>query len=132
MIDIDHFKLLNDSFGHHAGDTALREVARVLADSVRDGDTICRYGGEEFVAVVAQVNSQSLLDCAERIRTAIGAGAFRIQDDVVFEGTISIGCALDTDSFTSPDELLRAADAALYSSKNLGRNRTTIWSRPCA
>jgi diguanylate cyclase (GGDEF)-like protein len=129
MIDIDHFKLLNDSLGHQVGDVALREVARIMADTVRDGDTICRYGGEEFVAVVAQVTSQSLLDCAERIRTAIGAGEFRTQDDALFDVTISIGCALDSNLFSSPDELLRAADAALYSSKNLGRNRTTIWSQ---
>jgi diguanylate cyclase (GGDEF)-like protein len=129
MIDIDHFKLLNDSFGHHAGDLALREVARIMIDSVRDGDTICRYGGEEFVAVVAQVNSQSILDCAERIRNTIGARALRIQDDLVCDVTISIGCALDSDSFSSPDELLQAADAALYCSKNLGRNRSTVWSQ---
>jgi diguanylate cyclase (GGDEF)-like protein len=127
MIDIDNFKSLNDSFGHHVGDVALREVARILAESVRDGDTICRYGGEEFVAVVAQITSQSLLDCAERIRTAIGAGAFRAESEVVFSVTISIGCALDSNSFSSPDELLQAADAALYSSKKLGRNRTTVW-----
>jgi len=134
MIDIDHFKSLNDSFGHHVGDVALREVARIMVESVRDGDTICRYGGEEFVAVVAQITSQSLLDCAERIRTAIGAGAFRAESDVVFSVTVSIGCAnsaLDSNSFSSADELLQAADAALYSSKNLGRNRTTVW-RPAA
>jgi diguanylate cyclase (GGDEF)-like protein len=131
MIDIDNFKSLNDSFGHHVGDVGLREVARIMAESVRDGDTICRYGGEEFVAVVAQITSQSLQDCAERIRAAIGAGVFRAETDVVLSVTISIGCVLHANSFSSPDELLQAADAALYSSKNLGRNRTTVW-RPAA
>jgi diguanylate cyclase (GGDEF)-like protein len=128
MIDIDHFKLLNDSLGHQSGDTALREVAPIMAESARDGDTICRYSGEEFVAVVAQVTNQSLLACAERIRTAVCAATVPVENDAVFKVTISIGGALDCNSFSSPAEMLHAADSALYCSKDQGRNRTTIWN----
>jgi diguanylate cyclase (GGDEF)-like protein len=115
LVDIDHFKRLNDEHGHQCGDAVLREVAQVLAACVRAGDTAARYGGEEFGLVLPECSSAEATEVAERICSAVRAA--RTQVPV----TISIGVA-DAPAGTSAAALVAAADAALYSAKRDGRN----------
>ena len=100
LFDLDHFKKLNDSYGHPAGDAALRETARVLQDHLRRGDLAARYGGEEFVAILPDTDEHAALQVAERIRKAIE------NDDLMFEGTrikrtSSIGVAMSSGEVTT-------------------------------
>lgn len=120
MIDIDHFKRLNDDHGHVTGDAALRAVAERLAQTARGADVVARYGGEEFAVVLPGVEPQEALVAAERLRHAIAA----IQDPAPL--TASIGVATYPLHADDPTALLEAADRALYQSKRSGRNRTTI------
>jgi diguanylate cyclase (GGDEF)-like protein len=122
MIDIDHFKALNDSQGHPAGDVVLQDVARTLIAKVGDGDAVCRYGGEEFAVVVGHRTQRELVECADEIRRAIASLEFSFAGTSV-RVTVSIGCALYDDTFSSPEELLREADRALYTAKRSGKNR---------
>jgi diguanylate cyclase (GGDEF)-like protein len=128
MIDIDHFKQINDREGHPFGDLCLERVAQILQRSVRAGvDTVARYGGEEFVAILPDANEREATNVAERIREAIESAAFQGYGTVI---TISIGVAVmggpDGGLFT-PEELIAAADHALYDAKNSGRNRVVCF-----
>jgi two-component system cell cycle response regulator len=124
MADLDHFKCINDAYGHLAGDAVLREVTRRMRASIRRYDEIGRYGGEEFLIVTPGCDARSALRQAERLRTRIAAKAMDI-----FKGTIpvtiSLGVAV-TRRAKEADSLLRAADAALYGAKNRGRNRVEV------
>ncbi|WP_375499446.1 diguanylate cyclase [uncultured Jatrophihabitans sp.] len=131
IADIDHFKLVNDRHGHLVGDSVLRGVGKVLTVGVREYDTVGRFGGEEFVAILPNADQREALVVAERLRTRIAA--LRIADldahvDADSEEglTVSIGIACyRVDGFVMPD-LLFAADAALYQAKAGGRNRVVI------
>lgn len=122
MLDIDHFKLVNDQSGHPAGDRVLQEFARRLKAIVRAGNVVGRWGGEEFLVIAPQTNAEEAKMIGERIRSAIA-------DDPVDVGqhtipiTVSIGCAV---GLQPGAELVARADAALYRSKASGRNRVTI------
>jgi diguanylate cyclase (GGDEF)-like protein len=128
MIDIDHFKHLNDTAGHGAGDEALRQVSALLRGTVRKVDTVARYGGEEFAVLLPQVAQAEALEVAEKLRCAVEEAAFEHgQTQPAGRVTISVGVAsLPADA---PDraKLLDCADAALYASKRGGRNRTTAY-----
>ncbi len=120
LIDIDHFKDINDTFGHVAGDEVLREVAGALARSVRDVDLVSRYGGEEFAIVLPNCASAGALVVIERVRAAVaGLGG-------VAKVTVSAGIATAAGEGTDGDSLIAAADEALYESKRAGRDRATI------
>jgi len=119
LLDLDHFKRINDTLGHQAGDTVLRQVAAVLDDSCRPFDTPARYGGEEFAVVLPNTGEGEGRAAAERLRTAIAAAAM---DPSV---TVSIGLASFPADGRDGDTLVRAADEALYASKRSGRNRVT-------
>ncbi len=122
MVDLDHFKSLNDRRGHPFGDRVLRRVAGLLAEAVRETDVCGRYGGEEFVVLLPRTALNGALTVAERVRGSVEAAAF--------EGerlTLSVGVAGFPGSAVNPDLLLRAADEALYASKREGRNRTQIY-----
>ena len=124
ILDVDHFKKFNDTWGHEAGDRVLQHVAELVRTSVREVDLPARLGGEEFVVLLPETPLMPALEVAERVRKAIAAKA------VVWHGrplsvTASLGVATCPDSVESPHELLAAADAALYRSKGSGRNRTT-------
>ncbi|MFQ3619322.1 MAG: GGDEF domain-containing protein [Spirochaetales bacterium] len=127
LIDIDHFKQFNDTYGHLAGDVVLMEIGRTLKTLVRQEDILSRFGGEEFTLLIPDCKVQTLLEVAERLRTTVE----RIP--ILFEGkelhiTISVGCVYLPPGLTmNPRTLLAQADAAMYQSKQTGRNRTSIY-----
>jgi diguanylate cyclase (GGDEF)-like protein len=123
MIDIDHFKLINDAHGREAGDRVLIEIAHRLAGLARGEDTVARVGGEEFAWILPESDARGGYWVAERARSAIAETPFREVGHI----TISAGvCEIDEAAY--PDELFRRADAALSSAKAQGRNTTVRWS----
>ena len=134
LIDIDHFKAVNDSFGHLAGDRALRTIARALSIPLREYDLVGRFGGEEFALLLPQTKALDACRIAERIRTHIGTMPITVSDDADAEPvrlSISIGVAAldarwDSSSGAQLTELLAAADGALYQAKRKGRNRVCV------
>jgi len=119
LLDIDHFKRLNDSHGHVVGDAVLRQVATALKECGREYDTIARYGGEEFAAVLPGCSQGLALQVAERLRAAIEEASTEVTV------TASAGVATYPYDGIDADSLLSAADQALYASKRSGRNRVT-------
>ncbi len=123
MVDIDNFKQINDAHGHQAGDTVLRDVARILRDTLRTVDSLGRYGGEEFAAILPHTDYDEALQTGERIRHAVADHPFRIGPREL-RVTVSVGVATyPSDKVDSPGTLLREADQALYRAKQAGRNR---------
>jgi diguanylate cyclase (GGDEF)-like protein len=120
MIDIDHFKRLNDEFGHLLGDEVLRQVSGVFGQQLRKVDVVCRYGGEEFAILVPQTSGGNAVEVAEKLRRMVEAYRF---PGVPVKVTISAGVAEFPTHGRTRDELVAAADAALYGSKEAGRNR---------
>jgi diguanylate cyclase (GGDEF)-like protein len=121
MLDIDHFKAVNDTYGHAAGDTALMQVARVLSEAVRGSDVVCRYGGEEFLILAPETPLEGALALGEKIRHAAGARLFG-DGERAFTLTLSAGAAELRDTESGPD-LIARADQALYDAKEAGRDR---------
>jgi diguanylate cyclase (GGDEF)-like protein len=122
MLDIDHFKQVNDELGHPAGDMVLREVARVLRDTLRTVDSVGRYGGEEFVAILPHTRYDEARQTAERVRHAIEQNAFRVGERAL-RITVSLGVATyPSETVDSPNALIHEADKALYRAKQAGRN----------
>ncbi len=126
MIDIDHFKEVNDRWGHAAGDQVLRQVADTLRGRTRVFDSLARYGGEEFVVVMAGATTAEAAKAAERLRAAIQAMDFVPEPNTPHRLTVSIGLTRSPDSAVTSDMLLNAADRALYRAKRTGRNRVEI------
>jgi len=125
MLDIDHFKAINDTYGHLTGDAVLREVTQRISKAVRSYDSIGRYGGEEFVIVLPGCSREQVDLGAERVRAAVDAGPVRVNESQIAV-TVSIGAAVTTHGAISDEEILAAADAALYRAKEIGRNRTVV------
>lgn len=126
MIDIDHFKNINDTFGHNMGDSILKSFAKQLLEQTRIEDIIYRYGGEEFLVLLPNVTSQNARDIAERWRTSFQeAHAFHEGEKI--DVTLSCGIAEFPLSGKSSEELIAAADKSLYQAKAMGRNRVVIW-----
>jgi two-component system cell cycle response regulator len=131
MLDIDHFKAVNDSYGHLAGDQVLRVVARTLASCIRPMDTLARYGGEEFAVVLPSCQPAFGEAVAERIRRAIAATPIRISATVDLRVTVSIGGAFALQWIRSTTELwIDRADQQLYLAKVSGRNRVCLEDQP--
>jgi two-component system, cell cycle response regulator len=122
MADVDHFKSLNDRFGHPGGDDILRTVSQVLAETIRTEDVLCRYGGEEFAILAPNTNEQQAADLANRCRLALANHPFICRGQTV-QVTASFGVAQLT---TTPPDLVELADEALYRAKSEGRNRVAI------
>jgi diguanylate cyclase (GGDEF)-like protein len=122
MLDVDYFKKFNDTFGHEAGDSVLREVAETLRQSVRNEDIICRYGGEEFVAILPEISLEGALERAEFLRRMVSEIRTRFRGTGLREITISIGVAMYPQNSETTEQILRAADRALYEAKSRGRN----------
>ena len=128
MFDIDHFKPVNDTYGHQAGDEVIRVVAKILLDSIRATDTAGRYGGEEFGVILPATTAADGHAVTERIRTRIEKTPVTHQDQtIVF--TVSLGIADFHAEMTNHVEWLSRADQALYQAKESGRNRTVIWNQ---
>lgn len=125
MLDLDHFKKINDSHGHLAGDAVIKEAARRLTQAVRSYDSVGRYGGEEFLAVLPGCDRGQTQSTAERIRAEIaGSPVSAAGTEISF--TVSIGAMVAEAGSESPTEILAAADSALYQAKNSGRDRTVL------
>ncbi len=124
MIDIDHFKKVNDAHGHGAGDEVLRETARLIAANVRSFDTVARLGGEEFAVVMPDTDAENALAVAKRLLGAVAEEPLRVAaaPDAILRVTVSLGLAVATRPVAAA-ELLERADAALYAAKRGGRNR---------
>jgi two-component system cell cycle response regulator len=125
MADIDHFKRINDTYGHQAGDAVLREIAERMQKTVRVYDSVGRYGGEEFLIVSPGCGSKEAQEQAERLRSIVAAGPAFFRDQAL-SATMSLGVAVAAHDGQVPAELLRLADEALYAAKNEGRDRVAV------
>jgi diguanylate cyclase (GGDEF)-like protein len=121
LADLDHFKVVNDTHGHAAGDELLREAARRIRSAMRDYDLIGRYGGEEFLLLLPGCDATAARDVAERVRAGIAANPAPV-GDVELVVSASLGVAWTTTGDVGPSLLIQAADEALYRAKSLGRN----------
>jgi diguanylate cyclase (GGDEF)-like protein len=126
IVDVDHFKKINDTYGHQMGDVVLKDIARILKENSRETDIVARYGGEEFVILYTctdKIGSQIHL---ERLRTTIENFSF---PDIPQNVTVSIGVS-DATGKIAAEDVVRDADSALYSAKRGGRNRSVVYSSP--
>ncbi len=131
VIDVDHFKKFNDTYGHQIGDDVLRAVAGAMKGVTRGGELFARYGGEEFVVILPEVTPKAMMAVAERIRTRIEATKLDTEDGRTLSVTISVGgaCTKSIKSFEDGTELLKIADSCLYEAKETGRNRWRLFVR---
>jgi diguanylate cyclase (GGDEF)-like protein len=131
VLDIDHFKKVNDTFGHQAGDVALQIVSSILQKHVRSSDICARFGGEEFTILASSTTAEAAMFLAEKIRREVETTSITC-DSVTFKITVSIGVAeLSQESHACSTALkdgIRAADCAMYTAKKSGRNRSVQWS----
>ncbi len=126
LTDIDHFKKVNDTYGHPVGDIVLKGVAGIISRTVRDIDIPARYGGEEFAILVVKTDTKGAKKIAERVRKNIKAHDFKVEGHLL-KVTVSIGIASYPADVTSGDELVEKADQALYAAKKGGRDRTALY-----
>jgi diguanylate cyclase (GGDEF)-like protein len=130
FVDIDHFKNVNDTYGHAAGDIVLRAVAQTLRANLRASDQVGRYGGEEFMLLLTETDVEEGATLTEKLRNLVARQRVRIADGQELSVTISIGIAGGSGGVLRTDTLVRDADAAMYSAKSLGRNQTYIFAEP--
>ena len=123
MCDIDYFKQVNDVHGHHAGDLVLKETAAMIAKSIRQADVVIRFGGEEFLAILLDINGGESLEVAEKIRRNIEGARFKLSDGIL-QKTISLGISEFPDDSGTLWQCIKFADVALYRAKNQGRNQS--------
>jgi diguanylate cyclase (GGDEF)-like protein len=123
MLDLDHFKEVNDTWGHARGDTVLRELARRLGDCVREVDTVARYGGEEFALVLPETDLEGAEMVAQRVVESVGSEPFTAPDAPLVAVTVSVGVAAFPLHGHNAGDVMRAADRALYAAKSSGRNQ---------
>jgi len=124
MLDLDHFKRVNDTYGHSVGDEVLRAASQAIASEVRPFDRVFRIGGEEFAAILGGIDSVGARTAAERVRASVAAHAVAVEGAAI-PTTVSVGVAMG-EATSDPSTLLRAADAALYRAKTEGRNRIVV------
>lgn len=124
MIDIDNFRIFNDTYGHDTGDEVLKLVAMTMKNAIRRNDMVGRWGGEEFLAILVGVSSDDLIIIIEKVRTLVERSALPYNDDLL-RVTVSIGITMVQEDDTT-ESIQKRADKALYMSKNGGRNQTTM------
>lgn len=122
LLDVDYFKVFNDSYGHLCGDAVLRDMAAVLKNSLREIDMIFRYGGEEFAVILQCSNELEVQSAAKRISNNIKKHPFEFNNESSLHVTVSIGYAIGTETIKTTEELFKIADDALYNAKDSGRN----------
>ena len=131
MIDLDHFKSVNDTYGHPTGDALLRMVADTITQTFRENDICARYGGEEFICLLPHTGREGCESCSERLRESIEKLVCPLEDGITLSATCSIGVAMyskDLEKDTTHSEwLIKRADMALYSAKDNGRNRVVFY-----
>ncbi len=127
LVDLDHFKRVNDTHGHAAGDVVLREVAEILRLNVRTTDIVGRYGGEEFMIVLPETDADAAAASAEKLRRLVGSRQVRLEDGHILTITLSAGVAGGLGQHLDLDALIRDSDAALYSAKALGRDQVYVF-----
>jgi len=127
MIDADNLKEVNDKFGHKAGDKLIMTMANAIEDCLRTSDVICRYGGDEFVAMLPQMPASRTLETGERLRVAVENSTFDVDGNAI-SSTVSIGVATYPDEVGNVFDLLEKADEALYECKRSGRNTVVSYS----
>lgn len=128
LLDLDHFKLINDDHGHVVGDQVLRQVGTLLSEEIRTSDAVGRYGGEEFIIVTPEVGAEEAAELAERIRSSLSQIEFEgTEEDEIFKVTCSAGVASYHESL-SPKTLISRADQAMYYAKEQGRNQVRLFS----
>ena len=127
LLDIDHFKKVNDTYGHIAGDVVLKKLATVLTQQTRDIVSVARFGGEEFVIVLPETNGDGAKFVAERVRKAVSGMAFELPDGREIGVTVSLGVACFSSGVGKLEIMLDQADQALYQAKNTGRNRVFLY-----
>jgi diguanylate cyclase (GGDEF)-like protein len=132
MLDVDDFKHVNDRYGHQQGDRVLRAVADAVRDTVRDVDFVARYGGEELAVALPEMDAEGAADVGERIRRAIAAAVVPERDGTRLSVTASVGVAVLDPASPSRQDLIAAADAALYRAKRAGKNRVAVARLPQA
>jgi diguanylate cyclase (GGDEF)-like protein len=125
MLDLDHFKAVNDTYGHLVGDRVLRAVAKTCRRVIREGDVLIRYGGEEFLVLLPGAGAGDLTELGERIRRAVGETTVQ-EGDQRIAISVSVGGASYSDDVESASALIARADAALYEAKESGRNRLVV------
>jgi len=130
FVDIDHFKAVNDSYGHEAGDVVLRGVAQTIAENLRASDYVGRYGGEEFMLILTETTVEEAAGLSEKLRKLVEKTRYAVEGNAELSVTISIGIAGGTGKQVRMEHLVRDADAAMYSAKSLGRNQTYIFEEP--
>jgi diguanylate cyclase (GGDEF)-like protein len=122
-LDVDHFKRVNDTWGHDSGDCVLQGVARVIAKIARKTDYVARWGGEEFVVALVQTADAGARIAGERVRRALAEARFSLPSGDVVNTTASVGLASATTPHWNIDDLISRADKAMYNAKHRGRNR---------
>ena len=127
MLDVDHFKRFNDTFGHEAGDVVLKRIGEILSRAVRQGDVACRFGGEEFVLVLPGTGVAEAMEVAERVRLSVQKLEVSYRNQPLGKTTVSLGVATYPAAGRAPTELIDAADQALYAAKNAGRDRLEVF-----
>ena len=130
FVDIDHFKNVNDTYGHAAGDIVLRGVAQAIRSNLRHTDIIGRYGGEEFMLVLTETDVDDGARLSEKLRTLVSHLRFEVDGNPELSVTVSIGIAGGQGKLLRIDTIVRDADAAMYSAKSLGRNQTYVFAEP--
>ncbi|MCA0992333.1 diguanylate cyclase [Pseudalkalibacillus hwajinpoensis] len=123
VIDIDHFKKVNDTYGHAAGDIVLKQFGKTLRSAARLNDVVSRNGGEEFTILLGDCSNREALEIGERVRAIIEENSFMITKDISIHITASIGASTFPETVPTPSQLYREADEALYQAKRSGRNR---------
>lgn len=126
IMDLDHFKTINDTYGHATGDDVLKTVAKSISASLRSLDIFARYGGEEFIICLPETSIIAAQKVAERIRLCINERVFHDEQNNVFKISLSLGVAQIKEFSETIEDAIRDADKALYEAKNLGRNKVFV------